>query len=873
MLQRLKRLGSTLLRWRRSRLQRVSELEFRPAYWRIRGRLIDASLWFAKRVFLVKQNVFLGREQFHAYRLLFGTIVRPAIITIALVTALEFIEFLIQVNAASIVSILHIPSPIAGFLKQLRHSLVPGAQYFSSLLSSLAQISGAFLALYFTAVSVVVSTVYARVQGDVRVIMLREKVGNGYVQLVAMLGTASVFLLASFAVSRVPGILNLAFVVMLGVASFFCFVQLGSRIFYFFDPTRLIDYVTNDLIRWVRCATPLGYRWRDAAFQAFYQREANKLLTTYRNIVLLANREEHLQSDALVGLAQRGINLLGFYGEQKTHIPTDSRWFRRTHKHKAWLTSSVTETLSALNTATSLIPETVPDLMWFESDIEETVTFALEQLNSRDDLPSIYRSFDAMQAILHNLAANFAVDEALHLFRVTRPPLITRFNSTEISEVKNEDELLKLNLTLGIIDIYALSLIQILLGLSKQLEKFTVDSLSRNVAELDWANLRKIYESKLARGVIEKAELLSSHLDFERRVEGRPITPLWYKQQIVAVALIEFIDKCCSSLLVEFEKAIVEQAETLIESKRSIFVAQLVERGLEGCNKFSYHYRSFEAYVQALMNLRKVDDRPCPTIDWEAHQKTIGKLRERLLITLAQASVDLASTPKSDKLPDYFGHAYAFISDECYRALATGNEKLFEKLFTIFFHAGCTAHDQLMGSLKVADLQTKIGFAVQPLIDIAEISGFAYLFSELNEKSFRAVVDTVWDRYLTAQADKETAAANMSLRLSFEPTFMMMFPRDHIRYAWEQDFNNRLMSRAILQSPFVYVRAGGHKPQPNHPSKIIRIIAGYMAHYYKPRDVFLAEYFMKRFDQAKIEVTKRAGELYNALNKEEAEPE
>src|SRR5258705_1406954 len=199
MLERVKTLVSTLLRWRRSRLQRVSELEFRPAYWRLRGKLMSTRLWFANRTFRLKGNALLGREALQAHRVLLGTVVRPTIITIAVASVFEFTEFVLQRNATSVLSFLHIPNSITAFVGQLKHGLIGGAQYYSSLLSSLAQIAGAFLALYFTAVSVVISTVYARVQGDVRSILLREKIGNAYVRLVAMLGAGSVLLLASFA--------------------------------------------------------------------------------------------------------------------------------------------------------------------------------------------------------------------------------------------------------------------------------------------------------------------------------------------------------------------------------------------------------------------------------------------------------------------------------------------------------------------------------------------------------------------------------------------------------------------------------------------------------------------------------------------------
>jgi hypothetical protein len=79
------------------------------------------------------------------------------------------------------------PSFVQTLFVTLRSSVDRNPSAYGNLFSSLAQIAGVFLGLYFTAVSVVASTVYARVQGDVRSLLLRDKVGNHYIGIVASL--------------------------------------------------------------------------------------------------------------------------------------------------------------------------------------------------------------------------------------------------------------------------------------------------------------------------------------------------------------------------------------------------------------------------------------------------------------------------------------------------------------------------------------------------------------------------------------------------------------------------------------------------------------------------------------------------------------
>lgn len=852
----------TLRRWQRSRLQRASEWQFTPAYWKLRSKVLNAQFHLRSRKFRLKDYLSSRRESASARRALLIGVLKPTLVAIAIISLLEFVEFSVSKYGLSGERLL--PALTSRWLSALDQIINLNVSTYAAFLGVFASVAGAFLALYYTAVSVVVSTVYSRVQGDVRSIVLRDKVSNAYVNLVAMLGATSAILLASIALGRLPGVLNLLFVAALGVASFYSFVQLGSRIFYFFDPTHLVGFLTADLVRWMRNATPSGYRWQEPAFQAHYQKQAAAVLTTYRNIVLLANREEHLQSEALVGLAERAFALLGFYGEGKSGIPSDSKWFRPTYFHPNWLTASSAYTFTALNTGTSLQAQVIPNLMWFESEIEETVAYTLDNLFSRKDLQSVYAFSNAAQQTLYNLAHSFAMDEAMHLFRTLAPPLREQSHSAELSDAKTTEGLLELNRALALTDMYALGFIQILLGLTTKLGKLTVDSFGTTVAELQWERVRSIYQTGLPRSVIEQMEVLRKQLYFERAVEHKLMTPIWYRQEIVAIAFIRFFERTCIELLDEFEKAIADEAESLVREKRPVFAAQLIERGLEGCNKFAYHFEAIRHYVEALSKLRKVEDIPCPSIDWESHARRIDKVRERLLGALALATPDLANLPKTDKLPDYFGHAYASISNESYTALAKGDESRFRTFFPILLSAGLSARDQLFSSSQIADQVTRFGFSLQPLLDVVEISGFAYLFSELTDKDFRGIVDRVWDAYFDAASDKEAAARLICGNLALNEWPFKSYPREEMRMSWEQDFESQLRSLGLLESMIAPSYAGDDESR--HPSKLIREISGGLMLYYKPHNVFLAEYFMKRFDLSNLKLPEEAKRLYRAMN-------
>jgi hypothetical protein len=57
--------------------------------------------------------------------------------------------------------------------------------------------------------------------------------------------------------------------------------------------------------------------------------------------------------------------------------------------------------------------------------------------------------------------------------------------------------------------------------------------------------------------------------------------------------------------------------------------------GLEACNKFAVHLIEFKACYQRLSDLRRVEDIPWATVDWEDLSERVGAVRERLVRALS----------------------------------------------------------------------------------------------------------------------------------------------------------------------------------------------------------------------------------------------
>ncbi|HEV2416314.1 MAG TPA: hypothetical protein VGX94_00770 [Terriglobia bacterium] len=271
----------------------------------------------------------------------------------------------------------------------------------AALLSTLAQIAGIFLGLYFAVVGTPVSTRYADVPPNVRELMIADKLGNQYIKLVALFGAVATLLLAAQSLSIPYGLLNLTVVAFLGVATILSFIVLGRRAFEFFDPGALVNQLGSELIGWIDRATRLRYFGRQRAFQAHYQKQAAALLSSYEGVVRLAAQDDVTRQHTLPYLAVHALGILTYYGRRKSRLASDSYWFRRQYEHKNWLTTSFIETSIALRTGTALHPNEVSDLDWFEKEITEIFWLAHKNLLDGGKLDQAAQVSLSEQRLLH----------------------------------------------------------------------------------------------------------------------------------------------------------------------------------------------------------------------------------------------------------------------------------------------------------------------------------------------------------------------------------------------------------------------------------------------------------------------------------------
>jgi hypothetical protein len=841
----LPRLWRTTLRWFWNPLQRSYEWRFYPQFWQVRNRWQKLTFWFSKRGYSVRSAAQTASESTSIFFLIIKTVFWQALAAGLLVGVLGLLDSDLRGTT----------SPLRWFARhslkakvalEWFHQTWPDPSLSANTLSTLAQISGVFLGLYFTAISVVAGTNYARVPAQILDALVREKVGNLYIRVVALFGGISLILLGASNLGYRPGVLNLVVVSSLGIASLFSFIELGRRAFYFFDSTKLVQYVAGDILQAARSSTCAGFSWRDSAYQDYYRKKADSDVRIYEDVILLSDSESHLEGRSLLALVFQFLVLLEAYSEEKKQIPSDSLWFERIYRHRSWLTTEEARVNIAIQTGTGLEPEYIPDHSWFEKRIGDLVSRTLKGLKDRGDFARAITVCTRIEGTLGILGKEMATDEALSLLQRVKTFAIEIAEDVKV-EGKTPSELAQtLAPALGLADVCGMGFISILLGFANRVDSISAESFSAIIDKVDFRRPQSLYQTGLPRNVVEQLEYLYRGIQFEAKVESKQVTPRWYCQQIAALGMARYFVQTCEALLSEMENTYAVQAEALSAKKRYLFAAQVVQRGLEACHKFHFRVEKFREWFKAFSKLRRVQDIPWPEFDPEKIHQRIESVRDRLLIVLADSVGGIASLPASKDIPDYLGQTYEMLADECYKSMAGGEEALFIKLFLPFFQVSIAVQDRLRVELRDRDVETALVYVTEPVEDLLTICGYALVYSELDDKSFWGFVKASWDNYLSRVPNAADAVKFWLSTISYRRSLFAILPRDLRRTAWTQDLMHHLQQRGLADDLLGTRFYGAREETPKHRSIIIRVIARNAILFEKAADIFAATYLMKR---------------------------
>ena len=720
---------------------------------------------------------------------------------------------------------------------------IPKQSDYGTLLATVIGVGGVFIGLYYAAISAIGSRIYATVPNNIRDLFARERIGSAYMRFLAVLTYFGVCLLAFHSVglaaviSAVPLFLIAAGLAIIG------FGRLGTRAFYLFDPTILSNRLFEELDQ---CHTQVqagSYRWADRSFQVYAHRMAQASVDTLTTVADLTAHEEHLNGHPFAGLCGNLLSFLLGYAVAKRSIPTESEWYQARYVHPDWYRTGDTETSIGHQTSTGLQPQAVRDRDWLESATLPIVKRCIEVNMSHGRYSIVSELLERLTVYVEGLAAQQRVETALTLvadvFSWFEKPLFVNAPQADGKELLEY---------LDICDRLARMPIGVLVAYGEIAETLSRELVVRRIGEIEWKSQKGIYRAGFGLHALERLEWLRPRLNFEVRVEGRMVTPPWYIQELITQKEVENLHRVFSCFYGE-AAALYEGWEKTTEAGGHWWLsAAIMARESEYWNKLNHRTGALFQKWSDLVRDRRIEGLDWPSVEVEDLSNMKDRRVKALLKSMAEGNIRLSVLSRPESYPDFSGRFLHDVGEALLDAMWRNDSDTVDDIFHSYFVGSLLQFDRL----KPTDItaagrdMVDIKVAASPLLDLMEISGYAYLISEYYDTTvMKETVANEWDKYLTqatAPRIKFLAASVALTESSFE------LPHRSInRTRWRQVAERRFVE--LERKEILRGKDGSGWPEliVCHRSPLVRLFAEAYSEF-DGIDMFLAKYVRVRDD-------------------------
>jgi len=771
----------------------MSMIATKKAYWLITGRIKLYAFYLRRAWFGWRRNAKGAKESATILASIFRLIVGSFFVGSVIVGLLYSTDKAFTYYAQSIWPDLDgLSNRALGSLSELRLQKDALLQLYGTI----AQISATFIGLYFASVSIVASTVYVSAPGDIRKEIVLDRIGNIYIRVIGIVGCISVIQLGLTALDVLPGFSNLAFTIVLSVVAILAFLPLAARLFYFYDPSILArDFIVRDIYRWISAASKGGEFWEDEAFQNYYYKEARARFETIRGIISLVLEKQSLHG-SLVRLSSLLCEIQRFYSHKKNLIPPKSRWFGRVPEFGRWFLASDTQASVALQTGTSIDSTEVPIRDWVEYEIQQNIEKCMDEFLKRGDFENAYNIYAQYNYTLEYYCRQALVDEAVRLYGSMRTKIVSVANSVSDDQLKSNPTVG--NSTLGFFDLYGHCYSSMVLEVNKSLSSLSVEHIQNAARQMEKGDAVNPFPFSGSQRALSRIEYIRDKLKIEIDLYKNPISPNWYLMNMIAIGVHYGVKDAVEAIVDQFSLAFTTVPEELIERKKYIVAAQFVQRALEGERKLSIMLLSGRKCEKRLQSLFRVSDLPSEKIDWEKLEKSVSDTRKKLLQVFAKLAPEVANLDKRKDLPDYFGHAYWLLSEECISAIFREDADAFSAIFPFYFTIALSVLDKYRNEWLHERGQSGLTYYSDIMIDLLSVSGLAFLMKEVDHDRYWLVVDRVWSAYLSAVNDEKLFINSFVFAINARESAFTLSPRHTARFRWEQGFRDWLSEKGII---------------------------------------------------------------------------
>ena len=724
---------------------------------------------------------------------------------------------------------------------------IPQENDYGNLLVAIIGIGGVFIGLYYAAISAVGGAIYARTPNNIRDLLAKEQVGNVYMRLLALLTSFAVCLLAFHTLGFEPIVLSIPLLIIGAGVMIIGFVRLGARAFYFFDPTILSHRLLKQLFQYHRQVQAGGYRWLDRSFQDYTHRRAQTTIDTLTTVSEIAAKEPHLNGHPFAGLCKNLISFLIVYETAKKSIPTDSLWYRQKYVHSDWYKTSDTKTSLAYETATGLQPETVSDPRWIESAILPIVSRCLEINIEEKRYPIVIELLNRLDIYVKVLASERQIEYAFDIISKVFS-WCKKFVFVQRDNIVTEESLENMQICAQL----AIMPISVLLAYVHAIKSYGRNTIRQRIRGITWKSEESIYSTGFAVHVLERLEWMYPRLKFEKRVEGRRVSPIWYLEELVSQQEAENYHTAMLCLYEKIGELYKPWIESATSSKHPWLAALILSEESQYWNKLDHHTNILSQFWDDLNSDRRIEGISWPSLDIDELIEKDRQREKEILKLMSEEGILLTLISRPESYPDFAGQFLHTVGEALLRAMYENDYDTVEVLFKGYFNGSLLQFEQLRSEEGASDWQRQadLKITVDPLLDLIDISGYVYLLSDYHAAPrLKEPIVKAWNEYL-AQDSAESRLQFLALTVSISESVFGIGPRDINRTRWKQMIE-RLMANVERQEippdPNRRVILPEFETVPVHESALVRVFAGKPDYlFYDGIDIFLAKYIRQR---------------------------
>jgi len=229
-----------------------------------------------------------------------------------------------------------------------------------TLLAVVLTVAGLFLTLYYTNFNTVIGTLYGEYPESVRRLLIDEPQNRAALLALTNFIVFTVVTLGFGAGLGIRVNVSLLCVIFGGASIVPIFAFITRRTLFFFDPTYLANSAIDNLVAATKEVTADSHLASHVAVQKHRFTVANAELVKLQALSRIAAEKNNFRRDSLCDLLSVVFSFLPEYQRRKRSIPTTSKWYRDTVKHKDGYMAGIKALQLAFNSLVRRNPGVVP---------------------------------------------------------------------------------------------------------------------------------------------------------------------------------------------------------------------------------------------------------------------------------------------------------------------------------------------------------------------------------------------------------------------------------------------------------------------------------------------------------------------------------